>query len=288
MVVLALFLVSLLWGSTFIFNKILLEYFPVSFLVVFRFLIAGLIFGAIFHKYIRLNKRVLRNGFIIGVFNGIGLIIQVIGLKYTTASNSAFITTTYLIFTPIIEYFLWKQKINKHTALGIVTAILGMYLLSFSDLFSFSINKGDFITLFCGLVYAFQIFFIGHYTREENTYGLVFVQFLMSALMGVFYFFYEISFGGVNFTLEALNNPTVLTNLLVLSTVATFVPFSLQFYVQKKISPTVAGVGYSMEPVFAMIIAMIVLNERINNQNLIGIVLIFIGVLIVSLKGNKN
>jgi drug/metabolite transporter (DMT)-like permease len=282
-----LIIINLLWASTFIFGKILLETFSVSFLISVRFLVAGIIFAIIFRKKIHLSKRVVKNGTIIGAANGLAMLFQVIGLQYTTASNSGFITATYILFLPFIELALWKKKITSKVMLSVLIAFAGVFLLSVTDINSLSFNKGDLYTLGCGFTFAFQIFFISHYTRQENIFSLVFVQFIVSGIMGLAYMVYEISQLGIMPNFDALSDPRMASYLFFLAVFATFVPFSLQFYVQKKIGPTIAAVGYLLEPVFTVILAVIILSEAFGLQTGAGITLILSGIILVN-YGNKS
>ncbi len=291
MVYILLFSISILWGSTFILGKILMEVFPVSFIVSVRFLIALALFTMIFRKKIRMNMRIFRNGTIIGLINGIALIVQMIGLKYTTASNSAFLTSTFIVFIPFIEYFVYRKKPSANILSGIGVSLVGVYLLSFTNLAAGfgGINKGDLITLVCGFLYGLQIFFISHFTKEENIFGLVFLQFGVSALTGIVWLAWEMAVGGSSVVpWHMMGDNTVLIQILGLSVFATFIPFSLQFYVQNKLSSVVAGVGYLTEPVFALVLAMIFLGETLSLQSWVGTFVILIGVLLVTLKSGKK
>jgi len=283
-----LFIISAFWGSTFIFCKILLEDYgiPISMIVAFRFTIACLIFTLLFFKRIKFTRRVVKNGSIIALINAIALVVQLAGLQYTTATNSAFITTTYIIFLPIIEYFFWKTKMVKTAIWGILFSLAGVYLLSFPDLAAFSVNPGDLITLFCGFLYAFQIFFISHYSKDENIYTLVFLQFGITALAGWLYLGSEMVFMDKTIPFGMIANAGFLKNMITLAIVGTFIPFALQFYVQKRVTPTVAGVAYLLEPVFAVILASIMLNEQLTMQSAGGMLLIFCGLFIVNKVSN--
>lgn len=279
-----LFIISAFWGSTFIFCKILLEDYgiPISMIVAFRFTIACLIFTLLFFKRIKFNRRVVKNGSIIALINSIALVVQLAGLQYTSATNSAFITTTYIIFLPVIEYFFWKTKMVKTAVWGILLSLVGVYLLSFPDLTAFSVNPGDLITLFCGLLYAFQIFFISHYSKDENIFTLVFLQFGITALAGWLYLGSEMVFMNKAIPFEMVTNTGFLQNMITLAVLGTFIPFALQFYVQKRVTPTVAGVAYLLEPVFAVILAAFMLNEQMTIQSVVGMLIIFSGLFIVN------
>jgi len=283
-----LIIINLLWASTFIFGKILLETFSVSFLISTRFLVAGLIFGIIFRKKISLNKEMFYKCGVIGGINGFSMLLQVIGLQYTTASNSGFLTATYILFLPFIELALWKKKITSKVYLSVIIAFIGVFLLSVSDFSSLSFNKGDLFTLGCGFSFAFQIFFISHFTKSENIFSLLFVQFIVSGLVGLVYMLgYEIGILGLMPNFSALTDLRMASYMTFLAVFATFIPFSLQFYVQNKIAPTIAALAYLLEPVFTVILAVIFLSEPFGLQTAAGITLILSGIILVN-YGNKE
>lgn len=281
-----LVIINLLWASTFIFGKVLLEdhNLPVSLIISFRFLVAGITVWLIFRKKISFSKNVVIKGSIIGAINGLAMIFQLVGLKYTTASNSGFLTATYILFLPFVEKLFWRNKIRNIVILSVVTAFAGVYLLSVQDFGTIDFNIGDIYTIICGMTFAFQIMFISHFTKEENLYSLIFIQFIASAIMGFGYLAYEIFVLGVQIDFAVMLDPTIISSLVFLAVFATFIPFSLQFYVQKRIPPTVAGLAYLMEPIFTVILAVIFLKEGFGWQTFFGILLILSGILMVNFK----
>ncbi|MDA3837399.1 MAG: DMT family transporter [Candidatus Delongbacteria bacterium] len=285
-----LIIINLLWASTFIFGKILLNDFsiPVSFIISFRFLVAGITVGIIFWKKITLSKSVMIKGSIIGSINGLAMIFQLVGLQYTTASNSGFLTATYILFLPFIEKLFWRNKIRKIVLLSVTTAFIGVYLLSVSEFGSFQFNIGDIYTIACGLIFAFQIMFISHFTKEANIYSLILIQFMASAVMGFGYLGYEILVIGESIDFSMIFDPTVISTLVFLAIFATFIPFSLQFYVQKRIQPTIAGLAYLMEPIFTVILAVIFLSEGFGWQTFFGILFILLGILMANFKKSEK
>ena len=281
-----LIIINLLWASTFIFGKILLEdhNLPVSLIISFRFLVAGITVWLIFRKKISFSKNVMIKGSIIGVINGLAMIFQLVGLKYTTASNSGFLTATYILFLPFVEKLFWKNKIRNIVLLSVFTAFIGVYLLSVQDFGTINFNIGDIYTIICGMTFAFQIMFISHFTKEENLYSLIFIQFVVSAIIGLGYLAYEIFAFGVEIDLAGMLDPAAISSLVFLAIFATFIPFSLQFYVQKRIQPTAAGLAYLMEPIFTVILAVIFLSEGFGWQTFFGILLILSGIVMVNFK----
>ncbi|NOR46015.1 MAG: EamA family transporter [Candidatus Delongbacteria bacterium] len=285
-----LIIINLLWASTFIFGKVLLEdhNLPVSLIISFRFIVAGITVWLIFRKKISFSKNVVIKGSIIGGINGLAMIFQLVGLQYTSASNSGFLTATYILLLPFVEKLFWKNKIKKTVILSVTTAFVGVYLLSVSDIGTFNFNIGDIYTIACGVTFAFQVMFISHFTKEENLYSLIFIQFIASAIMGFGYLAYEVFVFGVEIDIAAMLDPTIISSLVFLAIFATFIPFSLQFYVQKRISPTAAGLAYLMEPIFTVILAVIFLSEGFGWQTFFGILLILSGILMVNIKKKSH
>ncbi len=92
-------------GSTFPAMKVSLDYLPPILFLAYRFGVASLLMLLLFRSRI-LRRETLREGFLLGLTLFFGHGFQIVGLKYTTASNSAFITSLYVVFTPFIAYLL--------------------------------------------------------------------------------------------------------------------------------------------------------------------------------------
>ena len=303
MTIIFLIITTFMWATTFIFSKVILSFgVTVSFILFARFLLAAVIFYIVFHKKITFNKQVIKNGIIIGFFNGSAMFAQITGLKFSTASNTAFVSALFVIIVPIIEYLFWDTKLKFSIFVSIVLALTGVFLLSFSGFESFSINIGDLITLISSVLFAFQIFFISHYTKKSNIYGLIFFQFIISSFFAIG-FFYLVSMFGLSQVLgmetSFLANTDIfysfqnniylipIINILGLVMIGTLIPYSLQFKVQERISPTFAGFGYMLEPVFALLLAIVFLNDKITIFNGSGIFLIFLSILLVNFSNIK-
>ena len=97
---------------------------------------------------------------------------------------------------------------------------------------------------------------------------------------------YEIAIAGIMPNFSALTDLKMALYMTFLAVFATFIPFSLQFYVQNKIAPTIAALAYLLEPVFTVILAVILLSEPFGLQTAAGITLILSGIIFVNL-GNK-
>ena len=253
-----LFVITFLWGSTFIFSKILLPHFSPAFILFVRFSLSALLFYFFYRRKFVWNKKAVTAGLFIGLANGSAMFLQLIGLQYTTATNSGFMTSVYILFVPLLEYLGWKKKINRTLPVSLVLSLAGIYLLSTGGVL-IHLNKGDIITVFCGMIFALQIFLISHYGRFHDTFTLVFLQFAVTSVMGLG----ALLFSGGIVRGEDFLRWDVLGALVFLTLFGTFIPFAMQFFIQKRISPTVAGMIYLSEPLFATLLAFLILGESL-------------------------
>ena len=126
-----IFFVSITWGLSFPLVKIGLNYSSPIFYVFVRFLITTIIFCAIYHKRLnKINFSDFKYGIYIGIFLFVGYVTQTIGLKYTTAANSAFITGTNIVFLPFTQLLIIKTRPKFENVLGIIIVLLGLYYLT--------------------------------------------------------------------------------------------------------------------------------------------------------------
>ena len=115
---------------------------------------------------------------------------------------------------------------------------------------------------------------------------MVFVQLLITGLGGfILSFIFSIS------SLETFKfnlNTTVVTAILYTAIFASIIATVIQLKFQKFVSPTKAGIIFSIEPIFAAVIAYFLLSEKISNFGLVGCVLIFIGLIVSELFSFKD
>ena len=152
---LALLLTTFIWGATFPATKAVLEHTPPFSFLFLRFLLGALLVGGGFLLWrIRLRREpaVLRASAIATCWLFLGYALQTVGLNYTTASNSAFITALYVVLVPLI-----LRRFARHVWVATGIATVGLWLLVKP---SASGNLGDFLTFGCAVAFAAHIAFI--------------------------------------------------------------------------------------------------------------------------------
>lgn len=265
---LALLGVTVFWGFTFPAMKVSLDYFPPILFLAYRFGLASLLMLLIFERK-ALKRETFKEGFILGLTLFFGHGFQIVGLKYTTASNSAFITSLYVVFTPFIAYFMLGERITKMDLTSLILAVIGLYLISGAGT---SINYGDFLTLLCAVSFAFQIVLVHKFGEKDYlslTFWQLFWNFVFSAV-------FALAFEEPVFPQEIL--PWM--GVIYTAVFATVIAFTVQLKYQRYTTAQRAALIYSSEPVFGSLAAYITLGETLSLRGgYLGATLIMSGIL---------
>ncbi len=291
----ALLFNTLIWGGTFaLIKNAFNDISPLLFLGL-RFGIAALIFlPFVYSSLKKTNKKTLIAGSILGLFYFAGFTAQSLGLNLTTATKSGFITGTFVVFIPILQLIIEKRKPKWFNILSVLLVLIGLILLSskgenaldFIKQLGSDFNLGDLLTLLCALLFAFQVVYVDVFTKKYDYLPMVFIQLLITGLGGfILSFIFSISsLETFKFTL----NTTVVTAILYTAIFASIIATVIQLKFQKFVSPTKAGIIFSIEPIFAAVFAYFLLSEKISNFGLVGCVLIFIGLIVSELFSIKD
>lgn len=280
---LLLLLVTLLWGGTFMFTKVGLDFTTPFFYLAMRMLIATIFVLIIFGRYLSgINKKTIINGIILGSFYSGGFLLQTSGLNLTIVTKSAFITGMAVVFTPIVYWLITRRKIKIWQKLGVLITFTGLWIFT-SPTDIDKINPGDVLTLLSTLFWAFYITYIDILTKnnEESmniTVQLVIIQFLCVFLSAiVFFFIFE--FNEFRFIPDPLLLISLAANGIVASVITTFVHTRYQRYT----TPVKAALIFSLEPVFAGLVAIAVISEILTGFEYFGAAILLTGVLLSEL-----
>ncbi len=293
----ALLINTLIWGATFVIIKSALSDASPMMFVGIRFTFAALVLLPFAKKIFKFSKTgTLKAGIVLGILYFLGFASQTLGLQYTTATKSGFITGTFVIFTPVFQWLLEKKVPAKWNLIGVSIVIIGLLFLSskgtsifdvFSELGS-NFNIGDFFTLLCALFWGWYLVELDMISKKFDYMPLVFSQILVTGIGG-FLFVFLFSVTGLE-QIKYSFDFNLIFAILYTSLLATVLATTLQTKYQKFVSPTKAGIILSFEPIFAALVAFIVLSEKISYFGIIGCLLIFSGLIIseVFAQGKVN
>lgn len=278
--IIGLFVVAIIWGSTFTANKIALGALTPLSLMAIRFTLAFVIMVTIFRKkFVGIRLKDLRGGILCGISLFLAFILQTYGLLYTNAGKQAFLSGAYVIAVPFLTWITFKAKPSLKVYLGTVICFLGIALISLQP--GFKIELGDFMTIVSSLFFAAQIVIAGYFVKSENPAVMSTVQF---GVMGGLSFVAALLIGDFAF-LSIGKNMFAISSLSVtyLGIIGTAVAYYLQILCQKYASPTTTSIILSLEAVFGAILAMIILGEAFTLRIIVGAIAIFVAILISEL-----
>jgi drug/metabolite transporter (DMT)-like permease len=268
--------ITLIWGSTFVITKGMLHHVSPFLYTGLRFTGAAILLGFFAWRSVATASRSsIVNGGILGLLLFVGFILQTIGLQYTSASKSAFITGMLVVLTPICQIVIERRPPQLGNLIGIAFVTFGLYFLTSPEGSQF--NIGDLLTLGCALCFALYIVYLDIFSQEHSSVQLAFYQSLVSGLL---------AFLGVFLYEDVVWNPDpqLLGALAYLTVFATLVALFVQVKYQKDTTPTRAAVIFSVEPVFAALMAYLFANEVLGVSGILGGGLIVAGMLISELS----
>jgi drug/metabolite transporter (DMT)-like permease len=255
-------LVTLLWGTTFVVVKDAVETLAPSALVFLRFLLAALFFL----PWSRVQGGVLWAGLELAFWLLLGYATQAIGLQYTSASRSAFITALNVVLVPLLLSLVGRRPGRLWVAA--LLAFLGVGLLSY-DPRQPPLNAGDAWTLATALTYALYILRLEVHARLYPPLPLTAVQLWGTALLALLWMGLERP------SLERVPWGAV----VYLGLIATALTTWLQTLGQGRVPALQAAVIYTMEPVWATLFAWALLGERIGLMGAVGGALVLLATL---------
>lgn len=278
----ALFLVALIWGTTFVVVKQAIAEISPAYFLTLRFGLATLCMLFLFAPALhnagwRAAGRGLLGGAAAGCFLWLGYILQTIGLKFTTVGNSGFLTGLYIVLVPIISAMLYRRWPHIAELGGIAIASTGMLLLTLPSLeHEFHFNHGDLLTLACAVAFACHLLTLGYFSQRERFEAVAIGQILCCAVLSSAVLPFEHPV--VRWT------PAVLFGIALTGVFATALAFALQTWAQQYTTATRTALIFALEPVFAFLTAIVAGGEVLKWTSVLGGVLIVGGILLVELK----
>ena len=284
LVILSFIAIYVIWGSTYLLNKVIVTEVAPLYLASIRFITAGiLLFGICFllKKPLQIKWREFANTTIAGfLFLTFGNGVFVWALKYV---DSGFAALEASLQSLIILLLLWAidgKKPQKKSLVGIALGLIGMYLLVNQK--SILINKdsllGIFMILSCIICWSFASIFVSKASLPKNLLVSSSYQMLAAGIMllGVSYCFKETWLPIQNWSTESH------LSMLLLITLGSIVAFTAFNYLLKTVSPEKVATSAYVNPVIALSLGWYFLNETITTQSIIAAVILLTGVYFIN------
>jgi drug/metabolite transporter (DMT)-like permease len=274
-----LVLTTMLWGFAFVAQKTAMDSMgPLTFAAI-RYAIAALCVAPLALWELRSGKHRMvagRDWWVVGAIAisfFLGVWLQQAGLTMTTVTNSGFLTSTYVLFVPLLAIFVLRHAPHPIVWLGMPMALFGVYLLNGARLDG--INPGDVLVIGSAVAWAFQILLIGIVSKRTGLpITISVICFAATALFSTVG-----AFATETPSLAGIGEGWI--EILYTAVLSTAVAFTLQAVAQQYVPPANAAIILSGEGLFAAIGGALLLNERLNVIGYAGAALLFFAIVMV-------
>ena len=279
-IVLAFIAIYVIWGSTYLLNKIAVTELPPLFISSIRFFSASIIIFSIaklMKSDLRINKAQLRNAAFVGfLFLVYGNGIFVWALKYVDSGFGALLASTQPLFVLILLRLIDKKKVKPKSIIGIVLGIIGMYLLVSQKGLSTKENMaiGTLMIFSCVIVWSYASIYVGKANLPKNYFVSTRYQMLIGSIL--------LMLGsltlGEQWTSPLEWSSEVQLAIVLLIIFGSIVAFTAFNYLLKVVSPEKVTTSALVNPVVALFLGWYILDEQLTFQSMLASTILLTGV----------
>lgn len=285
-IILAFFSIYVIWGSTYLLNKIAVSELPPFMLASIRFMVAGLlifIIAKIMGKSLAISKRQLVNVFIAGfLFLTLGNGVVVWALKYVDSGFAALEISAQPLVVLILMRVFQGKKIKAMSVLGVILGVIGIFLLvSQNEVVSKDGSiVGMVMIFFCMVSWASGSLFVGNADLPSN----YFVNTGYQMLAGGFILMLASLIFGETWSLPHVWSSEVQWAMALLIVFGSIVAFTSFNFLLKKVSPDKVATSTYVNPIIALLLGWYFLNEVITMQSIVAAAVLLTGVYFINTK----
>ena len=274
-------LTVLVWGTTFINTKILLQSLTPTALLLLRFILGYLAFLFMARKPIGFHGWKREALFAAAGLTGITLyfLVEHMALQNTSAGNVCVIVSTAPLFTALLKRLTdpTSKKLPMRFFLGFVLAIGGIALITFGGQQVHLSPIGDLTALLSALMWALYNLTTERLERAGESAMAVTRRIFFYGILFTLPF---IPLTGTTFPLDVLFTPMIGLNLLFLGILASAICFASWNYAVQQLGPVATSIYIYLQPVGTILLGVLILHERLTLTSCIGILLTFAGLLL--------
>jgi drug/metabolite transporter (DMT)-like permease len=284
--VLAFLSIYLIWGSTYLLNKIAVGQLEPFMLAGVRFLSASFLMFLIVkvsNKSLKVSLVQLKNVAIAGfLFLAIGNGVVVWALSYVDSGLAALTIASQPLIVLLLLWILENKRIKLFSWVGVFVGLLGMYLLISQNQITSSPEslKGILMIIGCVITWGYASIFVGKAELPKN--------YLVNSA-------YQMFFGSLWLILMSIikqehwispyewdiNVKWSMLGLVIFGSIVAFTSFN---YLLRTVSPEKVATSTYINPIVAMILGYLVLNETISTQSVVAAVVLLTGVYFINMK----
>ncbi len=286
LIVLAFFAIYVIWGSTYLLNKIAVRELEPFFLAGIRFVTAGiLIFGIakLSGRSIKISKKQFLNTILLGfLFLSFGNGVVVWALKFVDSNFAALEISAQPLVILLMMWILQGKKIQPMSLLGVFLGMVGIYLLVSQKNILEQENAilGMLMIFSAMLSWAYGSLFVARADLPQNYFVNTGYQMITG---GVLLFVLSLLFGEP-WSLPSSWSSDVQWSMLLLVIFGSIVAFTSFNFLLKVVSPEKVATNTYVNPIVAMFLGWYFLKEQITAQSIVAAVILLTGVYFINTK----
>ena len=265
---LALIVVTAVWGVTFVQVKDAVEIYPILPFLAVRFGIASAVLAPAAPRVRDLGRRGAAGAALAGALLGAGYVLQTLGLERTSVSSAGFVTGMYVVLTPLIALVLFRLQVGGAAWLGVGLATVGLAMLAGIHGGS---ATGDLLVLAAAAVYSLQIVLMERYAPRYDPFAFTLVEMLVA--------FTGLALAAIP-TAAVPRGWTVWGALVVTGVFASALGFLVQTWAQQRTSATRTALVFTLEPVWAALFGYTLAGDRLGVLGWGGCAVIMAGIVL--------
>lgn len=267
----------LLWSTSYVITKIAMNSVPPFTFGAVRFCFASAVIVILSLTFRRVEPVTFKDFLTLAVGGLLGITayfaLQNLGVQRTSAAEATLLVASYPAITMLLEILFKKSRFNPARFMGIGVAFVGVYLV-INQSGSFKVAhhlQGNLFLLACGLVWALYNFATQNVVQKYSTFTVIFWQTLVGSAAFLPLTLFEPG-GWHQLTAGSL------WSALFLGVFCSILAFLFYGYGLKGLDPGSAVSLLNLVPVFGLILAVIVLKEQITAVQVLGGVIVLVGV----------
>ena len=275
---------SFVWGTAFAFQRMAAGHIGAITFNFYRSVLAALALGVLLFVSNRRRKpeerkksalkKIAAGGIVCGVLVAVASVLQQCAIAEVEAGKAGFLTTLYILLVPLFSVLFLHKKVAPNLWVSVALGLTGLYFISVKD--GFTIAPSDAMVLLSAVIYAAYILAADYFVRFCSPTELNCAQFIVASgvcLVGML----------------VAEEPTVaqlrdnIIPILYIGIFSSAVAYTLQFAAQRNGNPVAVTLLLSMESVFSVLGAAVLLHEFLSGRELFGCGIMLCAVVLVQL-----
>jgi drug/metabolite transporter (DMT)-like permease len=271
-----LLLVAAVWGSTYLAAKELVTPTTVIATLALRFAVTVLAMLPVCLRRLRgAGRDEVATGILLGTILAVIFLFETYGIAHTSATNAGLIISLTIVMTPLLDSAVARSWLPPRFFVAAVMAVVGVALLASGQGLRVP-SVGDWLVLIAAGVRAVHVT-VMHRTSAGKQYDSLNLTYLQMATASVLFCLVSPFSGASVVALARQLGPGQWVDLLYLALICTVFAFFVQMWAVRSTSPSRVSLLLGTEPVWALVVGVLLGGDRLGLYGAAGALLILVG-----------